>query len=82
MTDLNDGLTPSATGDLDALRRENDQLRTALTSRAEIEQAKGVLMAVHGCDEDEAFAMLVQQSQADNIKLRKVALSLLDRLRT
>ncbi|RAS64779.1 GAF domain-containing protein [Lentzea atacamensis] len=49
------------------------QLETALVSRAAIDQAKGVLMAVHGCDAIEAFAMLVHQSQNTNTKLRDVA---------
>jgi len=67
--------------DLDALQRENDQLRAALISRPEIEQAKGVLMAVHSCDADAAFAMLVHESQTTNRKLHDVAIELLDRLR-
>ncbi|WP_335618114.1 GAF and ANTAR domain-containing protein [Lentzea guizhouensis] len=53
-------------------------LEHALVSRAVIDQAKGVLMAVHSCTADEAFAMLVQRSQHENIKLRDVAKNLLD----
>lgn len=49
------------------------QLETALTSRAEIDQAKGILMAVHGCTADEAFAKLAEESQRRNVKLNKVA---------
>lgn len=49
------------------------QLRAALVSRPVIEQAKGVLMAVHGLDADRAFAMLVRQSQRENLKLHEVA---------
>lgn len=48
-------------------------LETALISRAEIDQAKGVLMAVHGCSAEEAFVMLVERSQHQNVKLREVA---------
>ncbi|MDT7789500.1 MAG: hypothetical protein QOF58_7919 [Pseudonocardiales bacterium] len=59
-------------------REHIKQLETALVSRAVIEQAKGVLMAVHSCTADEAFTMLVQQSQNENIKLRDVAKDLLD----
>lgn len=59
-------------------REQIAQLETALVSRAVIEQAKGVLMAVHSCTADEAFAMLVQQSQHKNVKLRDVAKDLLD----
>ncbi len=57
---------------LDA-RSTVDQLRTALTSRAVIDQAKGVLMAVRRIDADEAFSLLVAQSQRENVKLRQVA---------
>ena len=54
------------------------QLRAALRSRAVIDQAKGVLMAVHSCTADEAFSMLVEQSQRENVKLRDIAKNLLD----
>ncbi|MEX1163281.1 MAG: GAF and ANTAR domain-containing protein [Nitriliruptor sp.] len=49
------------------------QLREAITSRAVIEQAKGILMVRVGCDEDEAFALLRRTSQHQNRKLRDVA---------
>lgn len=54
------------------------QLQAALSSRSTIDQAKGVLRAVHGCSADEAFAMLVQRSQHANVKLHVVAAELLD----
>jgi ANTAR domain len=41
-------------------------LRQALVSRAPIEQAKGILMAVHHCTADEAFDRLRTQSQNTN----------------
>lgn len=63
------------------LSDEVTQLRAALVSRPEIEQAKGALMALHGCDADEAFAVLVTESQRKNEKLYAVARELLDRLR-
>ncbi|WP_407688157.1 ANTAR domain-containing protein [Mycobacterium sp. HUMS_1102779] len=56
-------------------------LERALTSRAEIDQAKGALMAIHGCDADEAFQRLVRGSQEQNVKLHEVARQLLGRLR-
>jgi GAF domain-containing protein len=62
-------------------RRRVQHLEIALTSRAEIDQAKGVLMAVHGITADEAFARLVAQSQRQNTKLREVAHHLLNSLR-
>ena len=35
-----------------------EQLRTALESRATLEQAKGALAQIHGCSVDEAFTLL------------------------
>nr|WP_042192111.1 GAF and ANTAR domain-containing protein [Kibdelosporangium sp. MJ126-NF4]CEL20495.1 GAF domain-containing protein [Kibdelosporangium sp. MJ126-NF4]CTQ97719.1 GAF domain-containing protein [Kibdelosporangium sp. MJ126-NF4] len=58
-----------------------ENMRTAMASRAEIEQAKGVLMAVHGVSSDDAFARLVDQSQHTNTKLVVVARELLSSLR-
>lgn len=45
----------------------------AYVSAASIERAKGVLMAVHGLDEDAAEAMLVQQAGATGAGLRQTA---------
>jgi transcriptional regulator with GAF, ATPase, and Fis domain len=53
-----------------------EQLRSALTSRAVIDQAKGVLMVVHSIDADTAFEVLVAQSQRENVKLRDLAVRL------
>jgi hypothetical protein len=58
------------------------QLETALLSRSEIDMAKGALIAIHGGGPEDAFARLVGESQHRNIKLRDVAVELLDRLRT
>jgi transcriptional regulator with GAF, ATPase, and Fis domain len=57
------------------------QLETALTSRSDIDMAKGALIAVHGCDPDEAFAKLTDESQRRNVKLRHLAREVLDRMR-
>lgn len=51
----------------------SERLGEAMKSRAVIEQAKGMLMAAQGCDEDEAFAVLVHASQRENVKLRDIA---------
>jgi AmiR/NasT family two-component response regulator len=56
------------------------QLETALTSRSDIDMAKGILIALHGCNPREAFARLVDESQRRNIKLRDVALEMLNRM--
>jgi GAF domain-containing protein len=58
------------------------QLERALLSRADIDMAKGALIAVHGCAPCEAFTRLVDESQRRNIKLHAVALELLDRMQT
>lgn len=51
-------------------------LRTALKSRAVIEQAKGLLHAKLGIGPEEAFDLLSQHSQAANRKLRAIAAAL------
>ncbi|XVS62268.1 ANTAR domain-containing protein [Actinosynnema sp. CA-299493] len=55
------------------VRGQAAQLRHALTSRAVIDQAKGIVMAVHRVPADKAFAMLVDRSQRANVKLRDFA---------
>ncbi|MEA5362355.1 GAF and ANTAR domain-containing protein [Amycolatopsis sp., V23-08] len=56
-----------------AARETMTQLSTALTSRAVIDQAKGILMALHRITADDAFELLVKASQERNVKLREVA---------
>jgi len=56
----------------EAVRRA-EQLTEAMRSRAGIEQAKGILVAVHGCSPEEAFVRLSRMSQQSNRKLREVA---------
>lgn len=62
----------------DALRL-TAQLQEALESRAVIEQAKGVLMATEGLDADEAFGRLREMSQHRNMKLRTIAVEVVQR---
>jgi transcriptional regulator with GAF, ATPase, and Fis domain len=50
-----------------------EQMREALTSRAVIDQAKGVLMERHGYTADEAFTLLANTSQRTNRKLSDIA---------
>lgn len=57
----------------DGAVRVQQQLTEALSSRAVIEQAKGVLMAQRGVDADAAFGCLREMSQLTNRKLRDVA---------
>jgi GAF domain-containing protein len=54
-------------------RTLSENLEQAMESRAEIEQAKGVIMGATGCTADEAFDKLREQSQYENIKLRDLA---------
>jgi GAF domain-containing protein len=51
-------------------------MRTAMMSRAVIEQAKGMLMERHRLTDDQAFTMLTHASQQTNVKLRDVAAEL------
>jgi GAF domain-containing protein len=54
------------------------QLREAMTHRATIEQAKGIIMAEQRCSPDEAFTRLSNLSQHANRKLRDVAAALVE----
>ena len=51
-------------------------LEAAMAHRAEIEQAKGIIIAAQGCTPDEAFEVLVGQSQFENRKVRDIAIEL------
>jgi GAF domain-containing protein len=65
-----------AIGNAEAAVRTSEDLtylRTAMMSRACIEQAKGILMERHKIKEDEAFTILTHASQRTNTKLRDVA---------
>lgn len=57
-------------------------LSQALSTRGVIEQAKGILMAAHGCSADAAFDMLVRSSQNTHTKLHDVAAQLVERARS
>ena len=54
-----------------------DALRAALENRAPIEQAKGIIMADHGVDADQAFALLRARSQNSNRRVRDLAADLI-----
>lgn len=54
-----------------SVKHEADTLAVAMQSRASIEQAKGVIMATTGSTPDEA--LLREQSQRENRKLRDIA---------
>lgn len=50
-----------------------ESIQRALATRGPIEQAKGMLMAIHGIDADQAFDRLRTQSQNTNTPLYRVA---------
>jgi AmiR/NasT family two-component response regulator len=49
------------------------QFKSALDTRDLIGQAKGVIMSALGCSADEAFALIVKQSQHENRKVHEIA---------
>ncbi len=77
--DLTDTLAEAGTAAVNAALPE------VVRARAEIEQAKGVLMRMYRVSADQAFQVLVWRSQETNVKLRDLAAQLLvdlDRLPT
>jgi GAF domain-containing protein len=56
-------------------REEVAQMKQAMASRAQIEQAKGIIMRDYRCTAEEAFAILVEMSSRSNRKLRDIAQS-------
>lgn len=73
--------TPPATppADVDrvhALETEVAQMRTAMASRAVIEQAKGILMLLAGCSDQVAFDVLTHISSTTHRKVRDLAVAI------
>lgn len=58
--------------------RLTTELQAALSSRAVIEQAKGILMAQHHVPAEQAFDLLRTRSQRSNRKLRTIAQELVE----
>ncbi|HUP72184.1 MAG TPA: ANTAR domain-containing protein [Acidimicrobiales bacterium] len=52
---------------------EVETLKQAMATRDVIGQAKGILMATLRCPADEAFALLVRQSQHENRKVHDIS---------
>ena len=71
-------MSATETAEFTSLRGQVQGLRNALRSRAVIEQAVGILQAVHGTDPEQAFDRLVRLSQQHNVKLRKLAAVLVE----
>ncbi|WP_410589972.1 ANTAR domain-containing protein [Amycolatopsis sp. lyj-23] len=57
-----------------------DQMLDLLASRAAIEQAKGAIMAVRRCPPEEAWQTLRRASQEFNVKVRELAVALVEYL--
>lgn len=66
--------------DLHSARSMATDLRTALDSRTSINVACGVIMAQNRCSYHEAFSILAKASSHRNIKVRRVAEDILERL--
>jgi ANTAR domain-containing protein/PAS domain-containing protein len=60
------------------LETEVEQLRSAMASRAAIEQAKGILMLLMGCGEQVAFDLLAHISSHTHRKVREVSVSIIE----
>jgi hypothetical protein len=60
------------------LETEVEQLRSAMASRAAIEQAKGILMLLMGCGDQVAFDLLAHISSHTHRKVRDVAVSIIE----
>jgi AmiR/NasT family two-component response regulator len=56
----------------------NHQLTTALTSRAILEQAKGVLVGRRGLKMEEAFTWMRDHARNNNVKLAVIAQEIVD----
>ncbi len=66
--------------DLHTARSTASDLRSALDSRTSINVACGVIMAQNRCSYHEAFSILAKASSHRNIKVRRVAEDILERL--
>ncbi len=72
------GALVGAVADYDDSRRLADQLRDASSSRAIVDQAKGILMHALGCSADEALERMRQVSQRTNLRAIEVAQRIID----
>ncbi|MBB3676833.1 PAS and ANTAR domain-containing protein [Modestobacter versicolor] len=70
--------TPPADEQVHRLETEVEQLRSAMASRAAIEQAKGILMLLMGCGDQVAFDLLAHISSHTHRKVRDVAVAIID----
>ena len=77
--DVTDGhAAPADASVLTHLQTEVEQLRSAMASRAAIEQAKGILMVLMSCGDQVAFDLLAHISSHTHRKVRDVAVLIID----
>jgi PAS domain-containing protein len=69
---------PPADDQVQRLSTEVEQLRSAMASRAAIEQAKGILMLLMGCGDQVAFDLLAHISSHTHRKVRDVAVCVIE----
>jgi hypothetical protein len=74
--DLTDGRRSAEGEHVHDLETEVVQLRTAMASRAAIEQAKGILMLLTSCSDQVAFDLLAHISSHTHRKVREVAVAI------
>jgi len=60
---------------------DEDRLEDLQETRAQIEQAKGILMATYRCDPDEAFELLRRASRGGGVKVHVLAARLIKQVR-
>lgn len=72
------GALVGAVADYGDSRRLADQLRDAASSRAIVDQAKGILMHALGCSADDALERMRQVSQRTNLRAIEVAQRIID----
>lgn len=72
------GALVGAVADYGDSRRLADQLRDAASSRAVVDQAKGILMHALGCTADDALERMRQVSQRTNLRATEVAQRVID----
>jgi len=74
--DVTDGRRRSEDDRVQDLEAEVAQLRTAMASRAAIEQAKGIIMLLTSCGDQVAFDLLAHISSHTHRKVREVAVAI------
>jgi len=63
---------------LEDCQTEVQDLLAQAETRPVIDQAKGLLIAKHGCTPERAFQMLAEASQRENRKLRDIARAMVE----